>query len=388
MPLWVEIAAGVVAVALAAYALYKLLKKKPPPMPIPLSQPSQQQQQSQSGSQTPIPAPIQPEDPEDEDEDEPPQSEPEPEEEVYEPPAPDPEKEKRLEEKVKKIKGILTKDQTLAEEFAKAYARQTAVQLRRDEPVIKQIAAQIPDEQLELYNLASNQDLLKFNVSAKTTYEKSNYPTDRIEIEPIGDDYAQVQYALSEQFLLPNIEFARQLVMNELLVINFYEKNVKARLLYILLDISGSMQFLLLSGLPRHVWARGVIINLLIQAQKDGGKFFYREFGDSPRVLRIVQTVPEMKALAQLLLRETKDDGGTNIKAALSAAVQDIRTQGGDIANADLLIITDGEDDVDSAWLKDLLKDDIKLHFVALGLSTKSGRESLKGVAKTFAQFT
>ena len=289
--------------------------------------------------------------------------------------------------KAEQINKILSGDEDVAELFTNRYSPQDSpAGLMANQERVLRIAAQIPDYELQVFNLASKQDWLEFNLEAKTELSQTLYPADKIEIEPI-QDFSELEFVLPEQFLTEEDEFYRQIASNEMLVVKFFESIVRAKLLYILLDVSGSMQEQLQSGSPKHVWARGVVINLLVNAQREGGKFFFREFASDPYGLIVVENPSEMKSLANRLLQQTFDGGGTNIRSAVQTAVNDIRTKGGDLAESELLVITDGQDEMDESWLRSLLKDDINLHYVALGNDTHSASILLQKVAKTFMRF-
>lgn len=344
--IWPWIALGALALA-GAYALYKLFEKwledrNPPPF----SMPSEDEQQKE---QQPSEAEIQ--------------------------------------QNAENIKRILEADDDAAdlfsEEFRLDFANKDA---GGNMPKLREIAAHIPKEKIEVYNLASKQDWLTFNLKAQKQLTRTMYPSNHIEVEPIVDA-SELEYVLPEEMLLPMPEFNRRFVSDELLAIKFYDQEIKSKLLYILLDISGSMAAMLITGFPRHVWARGVIVNLLLNAQKEGGKFFFREFDSRPYDLTIVNTVSEMNTLATRLLRSNRDGGDTDILKAVSTACSDIRMKGGDIAKAELLLVSDGESNMNEGQLRGLLGADINLHYVALGLSNSAGRISLKSVAKTYLEF-
>jgi hypothetical protein len=61
---------------------------------------------------------------------------------------------------------------------------------------------------------------------------------------------------------------------------------------------------------------------------------------------------------------------------------------GGVFADAELLVISDGEDNaMDLTWLQNCLGKDIALHYVALGRSGNSAGAALQAVAKTFVEY-
>ena len=90
--------------------------------------------------------------------------------------------------KAEQINKILSGDEDVAELFTNRYSPQDSpAGLMANQERVLRIAAQIPDYELQVFNLASKQDWLEFNLEAKTELSQTLYPADKIEIEPIQD---------------------------------------------------------------------------------------------------------------------------------------------------------------------------------------------------------
>ncbi|MCC6049721.1 MAG: VWA domain-containing protein [Thermofilum sp.] len=108
--------------------------------------------------------------------------------------------------------------------------------------------------------------------------------------------------------------------------------------IYVLLDKSGSM-----SG-EKTVWARSVALALLALARRKRARFFLRFF-DTRAYDLVTDEKPER--LLELLLR-VESNGGTSIDTALQTAIEDLAERGLSKLTNTIIIITDGEDRVET----------------------------------------
>lgn len=254
----------------------------------------------------------------------------------------------------------------------------------QDQNLIKQIAKQLSEIDIEVLHIAATQKDINFNLQKNAVRVASHYPTGNIEPERMND-FNQLPAVLPEQLLLDDQTYYDNLAAGELMVLQSYETTVDQKLLYILLDASGSMDYAMENGFPRHVWARGVTVNLLLKAVDGEAKYFFRPFTDNPLGLCKALTKSEAENLMNVILNTKFNQGGTCIFAAFAQAINDIRTLGGEISKAEILVITDGEDKSmdDADKIKKLMGDDIRLHVAMIGLES----ESLKRVAASYRVF-
>jgi uncharacterized protein with von Willebrand factor type A (vWA) domain len=195
-------------------------------------------------------------------------------------------------------------------------------------------------------------------------------------------DYDQMLNILPEQLMYDDEHYYAALAQGELITLQSYEHHADQKLLYILLDVSRSMTQSMQNGSSRHVWARGVTMNLLLKATQGEAKYFLRPFDGKPHSMEFATTPQETDRLIDLIYNMAFSGGGTNIYAAFSQAVDDIKTKGGEISQAEILLITDGDDKSmdDIAAVQNLMGEDIRLHAILIGRES----ESLKQVSHSY----
>lgn len=206
--------------------------------------------------------------------------------------------------------------------------------------------------------------------------EESQVPADSVDIRPLRD-VSELMSALPAEWAMDEDLFDIRLAQGEMLVQvpiqhiplmeDVHEPVYKdvVHTVYVLLDISGSM-------FPEHdgtwkvpLW-KGVTLKVLFDSIASGASFTLRPFSD--RAHPPLRAVSELQALdVGKIVASMGQGGGTDIKAALLAAVGDFEKMTYD--TADILIITDGEDETEMAGsLRGILdKKRIKLHAVMLG---------------------
>jgi uncharacterized protein with von Willebrand factor type A (vWA) domain len=240
-----------------------------------------------------------------------------------------------------------------------------------DSQLVKEVAERLPELELEVFRLAAAQDHLKFDLQTSRELVAVNYPTSNIEVEPMSS-YDQLSELLPEQLLMTNDQFYHALAEQHLLILQHYEQIVKQKLLYMLLDVSGSMERPMANGMPRHVWARGVTLNLLRKALHGEAQYYMRMFDGGTYDLYQSLNADEAARLIDLVLNLSFRGEGTNIFGALQRACTDIRERS-TVQEAELLLITDGEDGVKYSVekVKELLGDDIRLHIAFIGTQSE-----------------
>lgn len=171
-----------------------------------------------------------------------------------------------------------------------------------------------------------------------------------------------------------------KLMNREASIIQHQDRRKKKQALYLLVDVSGSMD-----GLP-SVYAAGVALSLVRQAYKEGATYFLRFFDGSPHEVRQVKTKQEFLNIAEVLVRQPFSGGGTDFDRAIMAAVHDIKADPVGFEKAEIMLITDGQDRF--THKKDDLEN-IKLHTVQVGDGGYERENGyLKEVSETFNYLT
>jgi uncharacterized protein with von Willebrand factor type A (vWA) domain len=255
--------------------------------------------------------------------------------------------------------------------------------------LIRRVAKQLNEEDLEMFRIAALQVDVKFDLQSTRHRKEVRYPTS--DIEPVRlSDYGDLALALPEQLLQPRSALISSLVNGDLTRMANYESELGIKLMYLLVDISPSMEFGMANGLPRHLWSRGIVVSLLQQARRGEAEFFYRSFGNDVTQLVRVKTPAQAEALMAKIFEGFAPSGGTDIANALECAIKDIRTQATGVKLSEILLITDAMDStIEIDHMRRLLGTDIRLHVVVLGKydsrdgNTSESRE-LRQIAATY----
>lgn len=252
-----------------------------------------------------------------------------------------------------------------------------------DQSLVQDIARRLSKDTLQIFNIAATQQEIRINLQATTEREPVNYPT--ADMEPTFlTDLDQLTSVLPDQLMQSDDQFYANLAAGELQVIQAYERLQRQQALEIILDVSGSMDTAMSNGISRHVWARGVTITQLMRAVKGQAKYLLRPFDGQPHPLQRATNAQEAGMVIRNILNFTTTGGGTDIPAAIKQAAEDIRSLGGDLSKAAILLISDGEDSsIDINQIRALLGKDIQLHVVMIG----SDNASLRQVAATYKRF-
>lgn len=206
--------------------------------------------------------------------------------------------------------------------------------------------------------------------------EERPFPVDEIEIRPIrsmaelprliasertADSMLRLIRAVSGQALVE--EYRERVSVMEPIREPVYE-DVK-KILYLLLDCSLSM-FDRTWSVP--VW-KGIALALLRRARKEGAVFHGRPFGSAPGPLQTANS-PETETAVVQFIQGAPKIGGTDIGAALHAAMADFAKPEFACDMADIVMVTDGEDGggMDPHQMRaQLTQSRIRLHAVLFG---------------------
>jgi len=185
------------------------------------------------------------------------------------------------------------------------------------------------------------------------------------------------------QFLYPEAVFDKMLMDKDLKIKQYESRRKKKQVLYLLIDGSGSMDR------RKQITACGIAIAYIRKAIQEGSIYFFRFFDNSVFDLHTVTSETEAVEAIDYLLNNPQSNGGTCIDTALQKAVQDINDpklfkqdpdDDSDLyERADILVITDGEDDVRTT--KEFLEENkVVLHSFLLYQQNKN----LEEISKTY----
>jgi len=271
------------------------------------------------------------------------------------------------------VRDILQGDDQEVARLLMELARQhgsTPQEAARDDDLIRQIARSIDDDMRNVLSFASRTNAQTDSIELEPSDElrPTAYPSDEFSVGPMVSD-ADVDAIVPEDLALTDDVFYPLFGEDELQVTRHFERLQKRRRVYILLDISGSMEGHMQSGRGTRIqWAAGVALKLMLKARAGQAEYLLRFFGDTAHERQQVSTPEEAQVMIDTLIRLRDWNEGTDIEDALRTAVDDITSADDEIETSDILLISDGEASLDQAWLHDTFGEDIRLHVAMIGL--------------------
>ncbi len=213
--------------------------------------------------------------------------------------------------------------------------------------------------------------------------EESPYPADDILVRPISDMGELPSMLPSERTSDPATRMIRSITGQSLVMANLERRPITEpitepiyregkRVLYLLLDVSGSM------GEENSEWKiplwRGITLFLVRRCLNERATIMLRTFTDSVGDLESAETEQAMQRI-EALVRQLHYRGGTDIGKAIGIAIEDLKREAFD--QKELMIVTDGEDKnfSEEAVRRELDAAGIKLHAVLLGAQNATLRE-------------
>lgn len=242
----------------------------------------------------------------------------------------------------------------------------------KDRDKVLEIARKLDLNTLKVLQTASQAQSIDVKVESTTKHEKAIHPTSDIEPEVLTD-FSQLPDVLPEYQAQDDDVFYGQLAAGEVLVMQSYQTTQDKQVLYLLLDVSGSMaEPTYGSNEPKRIWGSGVVVRHLVNAYNGNSICLLRFFDGGVHDLIEVRTKEEALAAIEIVLKNAFSGDGTHIYGAFKKAVQDIRTQDGDFSKAEIVLITDAEDSSmdDARQVRKLKGDDIRLHAAVIGNSS------------------
>lgn len=193
--------------------------------------------------------------------------------------------------------------------------------------------------------------------------EKSEVPK-QVEVGMAG--FEEATKALPSQHVDDDY-FDKRAAVKELGVRIYEMPKEKAQLLYILLDVSASMQDSVVSNWPKGNIASAFCLALLSKVMDRQDIFYLQPFSGSPGKILVAENNKTAREVSNWLRKCGFNGGGTDIRASLLTAAENVKQAKDKLSGADVLIITDGEDSaVDAAEIKKSLGK-TKLHILMIG---------------------
>jgi hypothetical protein len=215
-------------------------------------------------------------------------------------------------------------------------------------------------------------------------WNPSPFPDNSVDIHKIRDS-KDLFKLLPGQLALPSDTFYMKYAKKELMCREFMIRQDKRQLVYILMDVSGSMQG------DRAVCAMSIALSLLRRVATAGDHYHMRMFEDDPHELMSASTKEEAQELCRKLLHMRFPGGGTDIQKAVLKAVSDIKKAKVkdkldkvelDLKNCQILTLTDGESSIDAKKVNEE-RGEIKNHSVILGYGKWFSHSQIGAISDT-----
>ena len=267
--------------------------------------------------------------------------------------------------------GILDK-----EDFQKFVAKQAGVghreiQIGNIVNLVNKIAQNVSDKELDIFYIARKKEIID-RYRRDEVLKSVPYPDNEMTIKNI-DKYQELLKTIPTQYAFDDDIFYQKLLKKELLVRNYQSRRLKKQALYLLIDVSGSM------NTGKGVYASGVALSFVRQAISEGSVYFLRFFDYYTDKLYRVTTKKEAEEMADMLVKKPYSGGGTNIDGAIRQAVEDISEDPVKFEKAEIMVITDGDDYI-GITKKELKK--IKVHSTVID----GENNGLEAISKTYTE--
>ena len=209
------------------------------------------------------------------------------------------EAQRQQERRESKLRTVLSSD-SRARDYLRRRAGLEDTAERPSEELIARTAAMLPEALIDVCRVASQTSDVELDIPISRQRERVPYPTS--DMEPMQmQGFDQLLNMLPEQHALPDEQFYDRLAHQDLLTMQSFEER-PVNLLYILLDVSGSMYADLGHGVQRSAWARGIALRLLFQVIEADARYFMRGFAHEPGPLFRATNEDEAAALIERLL--------------------------------------------------------------------------------------
>ena len=217
---------------------------------------------------------------------------------------------------------------------------------------------------LELFQIARNLDL-GFERARKGVLKDSAFVSSNITVgkmQRIGEMVKAVPMEMACEDVID-----RKIMNKSLKVAKYRERREQKQVVLAGLDCSGSTGHQYRNGLSRLQFIKAFAIALGRKAIRDKSMFYFRWFRGGVKDLFILKDQSQWGSFLSAVLDE-RDDGNTDVDFVLHTLVRDIEKDVVELDKADILIITDGTQDVANVdeFLEVKRKTGLKFHFLAL----------------------
>jgi hypothetical protein len=185
---------------------------------------------------------------------------------------------------------------------------------------------------------------------------------------------AEISQVLPSQLALPEAVKTVKLAKNQLLKKQNNEPDKLDKILYILLDVSYSMNSTLggngargLGAFARRTLAQVYCLALLKNCEKAKTHVYFQAFASGVDRARVAKNATEFELLTHFVTNQAFQGGGTNIPDALMHAMTTITTAKDDLSCAEVLMITDVEQQISPQDQKNIMGMTHKLYTTKLG---------------------
>ncbi len=266
--------------------------------------------------------------------------------------------------------GIFDKDDI--KKYLKKHAgiEEKEVKIHNIMDIIGKIANSIEKREIDILYIARIKEVTE-SYRRDEVLSSVPFPDNEMTIKNI-EESSELLKILPTEFLYSDDIFMQKFAKKQLQVRDYQSRRLKKQALYLLVDVSGSMQ-------RRGIYASGVALSLVRQAVTEGSIYFLRFFDHTVKNLNRITNEQEAEKMMDILMKRPYSGGGTNIDHAIRVAIQDISEDKNKFEKAEILVITDGDDDVHVS--KDDLKG-IKLHSTVI----EGHNSGLKNVSDTYIE--
>jgi len=207
-----------------------------------------------------------------------------------------------------------------------------------DKKLIDEICKKIKNRNLIIFKVARHKKLLdKFKNG--TFYDEINHPSDEMTIDKINkvSDFFRI---LPSQLATDDDIFYLKLAKKELLYRKYLAKKQRKQALYLLLDVSWSMEGV------KTMFATATALSLIEQAINKEATYFLRFFNTRVSELYKVTNKKDVEKISIKILNNDFFGGGTIIDYAIKTAIDDIKKDKTKFEHVEIMLITDGEDSI------------------------------------------
>ena len=256
-----------------------------------------------------------------------------------------------------------------ADALKEALEQKTGISLR-NRGDIERALNDLPKDVLQALRLAlGTKRLVDLDLQSRRRKQMSVAPADRIQ-QRLVNTVDELIYVDPVE-MVDDDQLVYRFINDELYRPQWYKWVEELKAAEVLIDISGSMSDRMASGHPRYVVAMAIAVQLLLEAQKGGAKYYIRTFDDKVFPVMKATNRSESKDVISHIFNMSFNGGGTDIMRAVGTAVNDMgKDVGKQLATKSIVLITDAQDG--NVTYENLVKTlgDCKLHVVVLGLQS------------------